>query len=400
MYEEILPQLIVKNDTKLVLLVLDGLGGTTNAEGVTELEVANTPNMDALAAAGSCGLHIPVGYGITPGSAPGHLGLFGYNPLKYNIRRGILEAFGLGLDVGPGDLAARGNFATLKDGIITDRRAGRIPTELCKRLVAKLRENITAIEDITVDIAAGKDYRFAVVFRGPGLVPDVTDADPQVAGKPPVKAMPLSRAAEKTARIINEFVERATQILEDEYPANTVLLRGYSTLMDIKTSTEKYGMRAVGIASYPMYRGLARIVGMDTPPVGETIEEEFELARNLWDEYDFFFIHIKKTDSCGEDKDFEGKVRVIEEVDRKLPELLELSPDVITITGDHSTPAVYGGHSWHPVPLLIKGRYTFADDAKKFSERECAKGILGIIPAEAIILLMMADAGRLLKFLA
>ncbi len=398
MYEEILPQIITTNDTKLLLLVLDGLGGTTNQDGVTELEAANTPNMDALARAGSCGLHLPVGYGITPGSGPGHLGLFGYNPIKYQTGRGILEAFGVGMHVNPGDLAVRGNFATLKDGLIVDRRAGRIPTELCRKLVAKLREHIKQIEDVTVDIEAGKDYRFAVVFRGPDLSDKLSDADPQIVGKPPKPAEPLAPEAEKAARIVNKFIQMATEVLADEHPANTVLLRGYATLPDIPKYEEKYKLRALGIASYPMYRGLAKLVGMDTPPVGETIDDEIALLREKWNDYDFFFVHIKKSDSYGEDGNFEGKVKIIEEVDAKLPQILDLKPDIIVITGDHATPSVLKAHSWHPVPLLMKGRYTFADDAQKFSERECAKGILGHIPAEAIIMLMLAAAVRLLKF--
>ncbi len=399
MYEEILPQLINKNDTKLVLLVLDGLGGTTNENGVTELEVARTPNMDKLISSGSAGLHRPVGYGITPGSGPGHLGLFGYNPIKYQLGRGILEALGVDMVVNPGDLAIRGNFCTIENGIITDRRAGRISSEKCKELVEKLKKKIRRIEDIKIDIKSGREYRFAIVMRGDGLSQLVTDADPQVVGKPPIKAKPLSPIADKTARIVNKFIDMATEILADEHPANGVLLRGFAKLTDIKTSTEKYGMRAVCIAVYPMYRGLAKIVGMDTPKLpGETIEEEFKLVKKLWKDYDFFFVHIKKTDSYGEDGNFDAKVKVIEEVDEKLPMLLDLKPDVIAITGDHCTPSVYKAHSWHPVPLLLKGKYTFVDDAKTFSERECAKGIIGHIPAEAIILLMMADAGRLKKF--
>ncbi len=398
MFEEILPEIIERNDTKLVLLVLDGLGGTTNENGVTELEAANTPNMDKLAAEGSCGLHYPIGYGITPGSGPGHLGLFGYNPIKYKIGRGILEAFGLGLQIGPGDIAMRGNFATLKDGLIIDRRAGRISTEKCRELVAKLRKHIDKIEDVAIDIEAGMDYRFAVVLHGTGLSDNVTDADPLIVNKPPVPAKALSPMSEKTARIVNSFIRQATEILVDDFPANTILIRGYAQPFNIMVSTEKYGLRAVGIATYPMYRGLAKLVGMDTPEVGMNIEDEFELARELWNKYDFFFIHIKKADSYGEDGNFDAKKRMIEEVDAHLPRLLELKPDVIAITGDHSTPSKMKAHSYHPVPILIKGRYTFRDDAQKFSERECAKGILGHFPAEAIIILMMAEAGRLKKF--
>ncbi|RKZ32495.1 phosphoglycerate mutase, partial [bacterium] len=329
---------------------------------------------------------------------PGHLGLFGYNPIQYMTGRGILEAFGVGMTVNPGDLAVRGNFATMKDGIITDRRAGRISTEQCIEYVKKLSAEIKEIEDVKVDIQPAKDYRFAVVFRGDGLSDKLTDADPQQTGKPPKPPETLHPKAEKTRRIVNRFIQWASDILKDEHPANTVLIRGYSKLPHIQPYPERYGMSAVGIASYPMYRGLAKLVGMDTPTVGETIEEEFALLRQEWNKYDFFFVHIKKTDSYGEDGNFAGKVKIIEEVDSKLNAVLDLEPDVIAITGDHSTPSVYKAHSWHPVPILIKGKYTFADDTQAFSERECAKGILGHIPAEAIILLMMADAGRLKKF--
>ena len=398
MYEEILPQLINKNDTKLVLLVLDGLGGTTNEHSVTELEVARTPNMDKLISSGSAGLHRPVGYGITPGSGPGHLGLFGYNPIKYQLGRGILEALGVNMLVNPGDLAVRGNFATMKNGLIIDRRAGRIPTELCRKLVEKISGKIKKIEDVEIEIRAGMDYRFAVVFRGDGLSDKIGDADPQEINKPPVPAKALSPNAEKSARIVNKFIDMVTEILADEHPANTVLIRGYALYPDIVQFQKKFGMRAVGIAEYPMYRGLAKLVGMDTPEVDGAMETEFNLVKKLWKDYDFFFVHIKKTDSYGEDGNFDAKVKVIEEVDEKLPMLLDLKPDVIAITGDHCTPSVHKAHSWHPVPLLLKGKYTFVDDAKTFSERECAKGIIGHIPAEAIILLMMADAGRLKKF--
>ena len=398
MYEEILPQLINKNDTKLVLLVLDGLGGTTNEHSVTELEVARTPNMDKLISSGSAGLHRPVGYGITPGSGPGHLGLFGYNPIKYQLGRGILEALGVDMVVNPGDLAVRGNFATMKNGLIIDRRAGRIPTELCRKLVEKISGKIKKIEDVEIEIRAGMDYRFAVVFRGDGLSDKIGDADPQEINKPPVPAKALSPNAEKSARIVNKFIDMVTEILADEHPANTVLIRGYALYPDIVQFQKKFGMRAVGIAEYPMYRGLAKLVGMDTPEVDGAMETEFNLVKKLWKDYDFFFVHIKKTDSYGEDGNFDAKVKVIEDVDEKLPMLLDLKPDVIAITGDHCTPSVHKAHSWHPVPLLLKGKYTFVDDAKTFSERECAKGIIGHIPAEAIILLMMADAGRLKKF--
>ncbi len=393
------PSLIWKNDTKLILLVIDGLGGTTNEEGFSELDVANLPNLNELASKSSCGLHIPVDYGITPGSAPGHLALFGYDPVKYQIGRGILEALGVGLEVRHGDLAVRGNFSTLKDGKIVDRRAGRIPTEECERLVKKLSEKIKLIEDVKVIMKAGLDYRFAVVFRGKELSDKVTDADPQINGMPPEPAKPLTIEAEKTARIINKFIKLATEVLSDEPVANTVILRGYAKYPHIESFDVRYGLDAAGIATYPMYRGLASLVGMKTIDVtGFSIEEEFRLIKEIWPYFDFFFVHVKKTDSLGEDGDFEGKVKKLEEIDGYLPILLELSPDVMVVTGDHATPAVLKSHSWHPVPVLLWSKYAFRDDVKKFCERECAKGILGTIPALAIMPLMLANALRLKKF--
>lgn len=398
MYEDVLGELIVKNETKLILLVIDGLGGTTDHTGRTELETAKTPNMDALARSGSCGFHYPVGYGITPGSGPGHLGLFGYDPLKYKIGRGILEAFGVGMDVRKGDLAIRGNFATMKNGLIVDRRAGRIATSECERLVKVMSDKIKIIEDIEVEIRPGKDYRFAAVFRGKGLSEFLSDADPQKNDLPPVSAKPLKPDAEKSARIINKFIQTTNDVLIDEPLANTILVRGYAMLPDITPFPEKYGLHAVGIATYPMYRGLARLVGMDTPQVGETIEDEFALVKKIWNDYDFFFIHIKKADSAGEDGNKEGKIKIIEEVDEKLLALLKLNPDVLVITGDHSTPYVLKSHSWHPVPMILSSKFAFVDNAQSFSERECAKGILGHIPSQAIIMYMLANSGRLAKF--
>lgn len=399
MYEMILPELIIRNDTKLVMLVIDGLGGTTDDNGLTELEAANTPRMDKLAASGSTGIQRPVGIGITPGSGPGHLALFGFDPVKYQIGRGILEALGIGMKVGKGELAVRGNFCTMVDGIITDRRAGRISSEQGQKYIDMLSSKIKRIFDIEVKMAVSMEYRFAVIFKGSGLSDMLSDADPQVTGERPVTARPLKPNAEKSARIINKFIKLATEILIDQHPANSVLMRGYSLLPNLQHFVERYGLRAVGIATYPMYRGLASLVGMDTPNAsGFSIAQEFEMTRKLWDKYDFFFIHIKKTDSMGEDGNFAGKVQIIEDVDREIQVLLDLDPDVLVITGDHATPSVLKSHSWHGVPLLLSSKFAFRDDAEKFSERECEKGILGHFPGFAIVPLMLANAQRLKKF--
>ena len=398
MYDGILPNLIEKNDTRALLLVADGIGGTT-VNGRTELEAAKTPNLDELAAKSSLGLHRPVGYGITPGSGPGHLALFGYDPLKHQIGRGILEALGSGMAVKRGDLAVRGNFATLEKGLITDRRAGRISTDKCRELVAEIRENISDIRGIEFDIKAARDYRFAVVFHDDSLRDNVADADPQQTGHEPVPAKAESDDSEKTAEILNEFIDRVTKLLSGHSPANTCLIRGAARYPDIQTFPERYGMSAQGIAVYPMYRGLASLVGMEVPTGLETLEAEIERLENTLTDHDFHFLHFKYTDSAGEDGDFDRKVEMIEKFDAALPRILSNDFDVVAITGDHSTPSAVKLHSWHPVPLLVSGKFAFADDARRFTEREAANhGIIGHIPGRAIMMLIMANCGRLLKF--
>lgn len=397
MYEDILPNLINKNNTKAILLVADGVGGIP-VNGKTELEAARTPNLDKLAGKSSLGLQYPVGYGITPGSGPGHLSLFGYEPLRHQIGRGILEALGSGMEVVCGDLAVRGNFATMEDGLITDRRAGRIPTEKCAELVAKIRENLPDVEGIKFDIKAARDYRFAVVFHDDSLKDNIEDADPQETGKPPHPAKARDEASEKGARIINLFIDKVTEILKDETPANTCLIRGAANCPDIVDFEKKYGMRAQGIAVYPMYRGLARLVGMTVPTDIEDIDAEIARLKETWDDYDFHFVHFKNTDSAGEDGDFDKKVSMIEKLDAHLPEFLAMNPDCIVITGDHSTPPPMKLHSWHPVPVLLSANTAFEDVGTRFTEKECSKGILGHIPGTAIMMYILANCGRLLKF--
>lgn len=397
---DVLQELVTKADTKLVLLVMDGLGGLPHPEtGKTELETARTPNLDRLAKISSIGLHTPVATGITPGSGPGHLGLFGYDPVQNEVGRGVLSALGVGIELKPADVACRVNFATLENGVITDRRAGRIPTEEGARLCKKL-ESIR-IPGVEIVIRPEMQYRAVIVFRGEDLGADLSDTDPQKTGLAPlpVRATSDDPASQRTAGLFNEFVRQANQVLAEERPANTILLRGFDKLPQLPTFQEKYGLGSAVIAVYPMYRGLARLVGMQVLDAGHSIEEEFEVLKQNWDKYDFFFVHVKPTDSSGEDGAFEKKSQVIEEVDALIPRLEALKPDVLAVTGDHSTPALLKAHSWHPVPILLASRYARRNMwVEKFGESECARGALGFIKSTDILPLMLAHGLRLQKF--
>jgi len=385
---------------KMLLAVLDGLGGLPlEPGGRTELEAANTPNLDALAAESICGLHHPCAPGITPGSGPAHLGLFGYDPFAYHIGRGVLEALGIDFPLRDGDLAIRLNFCTVDgNGVVTDRRAGRIPTDLNAKLCEKLRG--IRLEGIELFVEPVKEHRAAAVLRGPGL--DVggglNDSDPQVTGQPPREIEASDAAGEKTAALANAFAARAKELLKDERPANMVLLRGIDRFERFPSFTEVFGPRAAAIATYPMYRGLARLVGMKVLQTGDTVESELDtLAENLHG-HDFFYLHVKKTDSYGEDGNFDAKVHVIEECDGLLPRLRGMGFDVIAVTGDHSTPAKLASHSWHPVPTLLWGPACRPDDVAAFGERACNHGGLGIFPAVDLIPTMLANGGWLQKF--
>lgn len=400
MPHEYLRPLLKDNGKKIVLLVLDGLGGLPMTDGgQTELEAAKTPNMDKLAAEGSLGRTIPVRPGITPGSGPAHLALFGYDPLIHDIGRGVLEAFGVGLYVQPGDVAIRGNLCTLdKDGKIADRRAGRIPNEEAIPVIEKMKQ--IEIPGVEIVVRHVKEYRFTVVMRGEGLDPRIGDTDPQKTGVPPLPVTAEDPAAEKTARLYQEFVDKACEILKDEPKANGATLRGFATNPSLINYEEAYGLKAGCIAVYPMYRGVSSLVGMDVIEFeGEYPEDEFKAAAKVWDDYDFLFIHIKKTDSMGEDGDFDGKAKIIESVDKVLPTLLDLKPDVLMITGDHSTPARMKVHSWHPVPLLLwSPELGMQDGQTSFGERACGLGDLGTFPATEVMSLALAHAGRLNKY--
>jgi len=396
----LMQELAIESSSKIVLLVLDGLGGIPlSPGGPTELEAAQRPNMNRLAAQGTLGQTLPVGHGITPGSGPGHLGLFGYDPLQYDIGRGVLEAFGIGVEVGPDDVAARGNFCTVDErGEIIDRRAGRIATEAARPLVEKLAA--ISLAGVELEVKPVKEYRFVVVMRGQNLSAALSETDPQRTGAPPLPVRPLDPAADRTARLFNQWLESARQRLARDHPANMVTLRGFSGDPRLPKFESIYKMRPACLAVYPMYRGVARLVGMTTIDVrGDKPEDEFRALAAVWADFDFFFVHIKPTDSRGEDGDFNAKVKVIESVDSALPILLDLKPDVLVITGDHSTPAKMRTHSWHPVPLLLWAPETIRpDDEQVFGERACAHGGLGTIRAADLMPIALAHGGRLTKY--
>jgi 2,3-bisphosphoglycerate-independent phosphoglycerate mutase len=396
-WEDIAKELSVQTDSKIILLVIDGLGGIP-FQGKTELEAATTHNLDRLAMNACCGVTDPIFMGITPGSGPSHLALFGYDPLRYQLGRGILEALGSDVEVREGDLVARGNFATLKGGLITDRRAGRIPTNECERLCGVLNRALSAQKDPEITLFPGKEHRFVARFRTAGLADALTDADPQKDHKPPVPAKDLAPDAAKAAQVVNRFIDEVTKILKDEPAANTALLRGFSLQPSIPQMQDLYKLRPAAIANYPMYKGLARLLGMTTYNVGPETRDLFDTLEAHFKEHDFFFVHYKKTDAAGEDGNFEAKVRAIEEIDKFIPRLEVLKPDVFVITSDHSTPSLLKGHSWHPNPFLLVSPTALPDNIGVFTERECAQGLLGRFPSLFAMPLMLAHASKLKKY--
>jgi len=395
---EQLKEITRQSDSKIVLLVIDGLGGLPRPEtGRTELETAHTPNLAELASKGTCGLTDLVSPGITPGSAPGHLALFGYDPTKFIVGRGILEALGIDFDLKKGDVAARGNLCTIDEkGLVTDRRAGRISTEENAKLCKKL--NNIKLDGAQFIVAPVKEHRFLLVLRGEGLTGDASDSDPEQVGVAPLNVVAHSSKGKKTAKLANEFAAKAKALLADSHPANMVLLRGFSRHPNLPTMNVIFKLNPAAIAAYPMYRGLAKLVGMKLLDTGATIEQEFDALAKHYTEHDFFFIHIKRTDSTGEDGNFDAKVQTLEEIDRLLPKITSLNPDVLIVTGDHSTPAMLKGHSWHPVPLVLCSKWCRTDHVREFGETACASGGLGRFPAVEVMPLAMANALKLTKF--
>lgn len=398
MQDDIIKGLVRPNDKKIVLLVMDGVGGLPREKGgKTELETAKTPNLDALAAESECGLQMPIDFGITPGSAPGHLSLFGYSPTKYDIGRGVVAAMGIGFPMQAGDVAARVNFATRDDqGRITDRRAGRIPTETCSEL-CKLLSSVK-IPGVEVFIRPVMDYRAVVVFRGKDLNDDVADTDPQALGVKPLEPAATSEKGQRTAEVAGAFIRQALAILKDRHPANCILTRGFAELPHVPSMQERYGLRPLALAVYPDYKGVSRLVGMDAIEGLKDLNHQAEVLKQKWGQHDFFFVHHKYTDSRGEDGDFAAKVAEIEKVDAFLPRINGLNPDVLIVTGDHSTPATLKAHSHHPIPFLIHAEHSRPDAVREFGERACAAGLWGIIPGTMLIRLALAYAGKLIKY--
>ncbi len=391
-------QLSVTGESKIMLFVIDGLGGLPHMEtGRTELESARTPNLDALAKESVCGFTLPVAPGVTPGSGPGHTALFGYDPLKYSIGRGVLEAAGIDFDLRPQDVAARGNFCTVDGkGLVSDRRAGRITSETCVELCEELRK--VQLEGVELFVEPVREYRFVLVLRGDGLSDAVADTDPQREGAEPLAARATAAAGEATARLVNRFVEEAKRILHDRSPANMLLLRGFARRPDWPSMAEVFKLRPAAVAHYPMYRGLAKLVGMEALSTGPALDDSIATVRENWHRFDYFFVHYKYTDTAGEDGDFDRKVAKLEEADAAIPSLLALKPDVLMVTGDHSTPAVLAAHSWHPVPFLMRAPWTRADGCDAFNEVALQQGSLGTFPAVEALPLAMAHAGRLTKY--
>ena len=400
MHAELIDTLIVKNHSKIIFLIMDGLGGLPAPDGdQTELEAAHTPNLDALVRKSICGLLDPVGYGITPGSGPAHFALFGYDPVKNCIGRGMLEGAGIDFPMTERDLLVRINFATVdQQGRVVDRRAGRIDNETNQRICLKLQEQVRLDERVEVIFKSVREHRALLVLRGDGLREEIAETDPQKTGGPPVAPRALVPEALPTAALLTELLGKSEKVLADEAKANMILLRGYACYRKYPSISERFGLNALAIAGYPMYRGIARLLGMDVAPQTDSIAAQIEVLRQNMTKYDFFFLHVKGTDSRGEDGDFEAKVRVIEAVDALVPQITALKPDVLVVTADHSTPAVLAAHSWHPVPVLLAAKTCRPDPVDRFGERACLQGGLGRMPMVYLMGQALAHAKRLEKF--
>ncbi len=387
-----------KNDNKIVYLIFDGVGDLSTGKG-TPLEVARCPNLDSIAASSSCGFATPILPGITPGSGPAHLSLFGYDPLVYDIGRGILSALGVNFEIKGGDVAARVNFATIDDnGLVTDRRAGRIPTETCVKLSEKLSQ--IDLPGVQVFFKPEKEHRAALILRGEGLSGDMSDTDPQATGKKPLPVTPTSDtpAAKHTTELVNQFIEKAYEVLKDEHPANGILLRGFDGYEQLPQMQDVYKLNPAAIATYPMYKGVSRLVGMEVLKTGDVPADELVTLKEQWNNFNYFFVHIKKTDSYGEDGNFDSKVHVIEEVDELVPQLIDLNPSVLLVTGDHSTPCSWKAHSFHPVPVMLYSEQARIDNVREFNEKACISGVLGTLPMLELMPLCLGHAMKLAKY--
>ena len=393
-----LSDLCLETPSKIIMLVVDGLGGLPHPEsGRSELETAHLPNLDRLAQRSACGLTTPVAPGVTPGSGPGHMALFGYDPLKYLVGRGVIEALGIGAELGPNVVAARGNFCNVDGtGRVTDRRAGRIPSAESGPLVELL--DTIEVPGVSLEVYPVQDYRFVLLLRGEGVGANLSDTDPQSVGIPPRAATGLDPESTRTAESVNAFVGAAGELLGSRKSANMVLLRGFSKEPDWPRFGESYKLHPGAVAGYPMYRGLARLTGMEVLSTGREFDAELDTVAQALDDHDFIFLHYKPADGAGEDGSFESKVARLQELDSRIPRLVDMKADALVVAGDHSTPASMAGHSWHPVPLMIASKWTTGQGSGAFTERECGNGALGRLNATDVMLLAMAHAGKLAKF--
>ena len=388
-----------KEGGTIVFVVMDGLGGLPDPKtGLTELESANTPNLDGLSQKSSLGSLLPVGSGITPGSGPGHLALFGYDPLTSNVGRGVLSALGVGFELQAGDVAARINLATVDEkGVVLDRRAGRISDDEGRRVVSKVSEAIDNVDGVDITLVHEKENRAVLIMRGENLGVDVAETDPQLVGMKTIEPEASCEGSERTAKVVKNLLERVDNILADESVANAFLIRGFGIHTGYPTFDERYGLSALAIAKYPMYRGVAKLVGMEIASTPSSNEDTVKTLESSFGSHDFYFLHFKDTDTRGHDEDFEGKMAAIEEIDAMLPRIMDLNPDVLVITGDHATPTLLGEHSWHHVPTMIHSKWT-RPSADTFGETTCRTGDLGVIKGIELMPLMLAHALRLSKY--
>ena len=399
-YGQLITSLALKNDKRIVMLVMDGLGDCANPQrGGTALQLARTPNMDALAGRSACGLLVPVANAVTPGSGPGHLGLFGYDPLHYIVGRGVLSALGLEFPLQASDVAARLNFCTLdKAGNVADRRAGRIPDEENRRVLAKIRKGLKVPAGVEVFFETEAEHRALMVLRGAGLDDNIGETDPQTTGVPTLKANRAPHDKSATANIVANLIDQIGKILADEPKANMILARGFAKYPTWPKFPDRYKLNPAAVAGYPMYRGVARLLGIPVVSQPTTAIDVCTEAGKAMQDHTFVFAHFKYTDKTGEDGDLDGKIQRIEEMDAALPTLLAANPDVLIITGDHSTPPSLKAHSWHPIPVLMHAPHIRGGQSAHFDEISCRGGEIGTIPSKEILPLAMAHAGKLEKY--
>ena len=395
---EYLDKVISSTKSKILMLVIDGLGGLPDKKsGKSELEVAKIPHLDQLSKISSCGIATPVFPGITPGSAPGHLGIFGYNPLKYLVGRGFLEATGIGIDLSPTQIAVRGNFCTYEKGKVVDRRAGRISNEKCLDLVKLL--NKISVDGMKIHVYPVEGHRFVAIFDlDPSLISKISNDHLYEIDCTDIFCSIKKSEDQIFTNLVNDFIQKSLQILSDEKEANGILLRGFARETKLPDMRDQYKLNPIGISSYPMYIGLAKLLGMKSISVEKSLDKLVRAVEENFDNHDFFFMHYKDADTKGEDGDFEGKVKALEAFDQFVPRIMDLNFDVVVITGDHSTPAVLSGHSWHPVPLLIYSKDIGGDQVQSFSEKEFLNGQIGFVDSVNIMMLSLANSGKLKKF--